>query len=119
MTNSKRKPPAHLRKPTAAWWNEVVAEFVLEERHIRLLTLACEAWDRGQQAREALKKHGLVYADRFGQPRSRPEIAIERDSRVAFARLLRELQLDISEPNEQNRPPTLQPSHGGLISAES
>jgi hypothetical protein len=73
---------------------------------LRLLQLACEAWDRAEQARELLLQHGLTFVDRFGQPHARPEIAIERDSRIAFARLLRELNLDI-EPPAANRPPAL------------
>jgi phage terminase small subunit len=101
--------PAHLREATRQWFAAVVRDFVLEPHHIRLLTLAAEAWDRGQQAREAIQQHGLTYQDRFNQPHSRPEVGIERDSRIAFARLLRELALDVSEPGEV-RPPTI---HGG------
>jgi hypothetical protein len=57
-------------------------------------------------AREALKQHGMTYLDRFGAPHARPEIAIERDCRIAFARLVRELALDVSEPAEI-RPPEI------------
>jgi hypothetical protein len=81
-----------------------VAEFRLEEHHERLLTLAGEAWDRATEAREALAEHGLTYVDRFDQPRARPEVAIERDSRLAFARLIRELDLD-GEPLAEPRIP--------------
>jgi phage terminase small subunit len=84
----------------------VLDEYALEPHHVRLLTLAAEAWDRGAMAREALKEHGLTFNDRFGAPHARPEVAIERDSRIAFARLLRELALDVTEP-EENRPPEL------------
>jgi hypothetical protein len=66
----------------------------LEPHHRRLLSLAAGAWDRAEEARAALAEHGTTYTDRFGQPRARPEVAIERDSRVGFARLLRELDLD-------------------------
>ncbi len=87
------RAPAHLRRPTAAWWRAVVREYAVQEHHRRLLTAAAEAWDRMSEAREALAEHGTVFTDRFGAPRARPEIAIERDSRLAFARLLRELDL--------------------------
>lgn len=97
------KPPSHLRKPTAAWWSEVVASFDAESQHVRLLTLACEAWDRADQARKALAKHGITYRDRFGAPRARPEVAIERDSRLAFARLLKDLGLDDDAPKRDGR----------------
>jgi P27 family predicted phage terminase small subunit len=96
--------PRHLRAETKAWWREVVSGFELESHHLHLLRLAAEAWDRGQEAREILAKEGLTYEDRFGQPRSRPEVAIERDARISFARLLRELALDVDPPKETRLP---------------
>jgi phage terminase small subunit len=99
-----KAPPAHLRKPTARWWGSVMRDYELEGHHVHLLTLAAEALDRTEQAREALKRQGTVYEDRFGQPRARPEVAIERDSRMAFARIVRELDLD-GEPLSDPRPP--------------
>lgn len=98
-------PPAHLRPDTAAWWESVAHDYALEAHHLRILTLAAEAWDRGVEAREAIGKYGSVYVDRFGQPRARPEVAIERDSRIAFARLVRELALDVTDPGDAGRPP--------------
>jgi phage terminase small subunit len=96
--------PRHLRPETRKWWLHHTAEYNLEPHHVRLLTLAAEAWDRATQAREALAEHGIVFEDRFGQPRARPEVAIERDSRVAFARMIRELNLDLAPPEEARLP---------------
>ena|SRR2546430_2231769 len=101
------RAPAHLSPATAAWWLEVVTTWELDAHHVRLLTLACEAFDRAVQAREILNKKGLTFRDRFGQPKPRPEIGVERDSRIAFARILRELDLDDTKPPEERRPPTL------------
>ena len=84
------RPPSGLSAEVRAWWRVVVEDFELEAHHIRILRLACQAWDDGQKARAALAKHGAIYTDRFGQPRARPEVAIERDARIAFARLIRE-----------------------------
>src|SRR5688572_20882539 len=84
-----------------------VEAFALEEHHVRLLTLCGEAWDSHEQAREALAEHGSIYTDRFGAPRARPEVAIERDTRLAVARLLRELDLDVEAPSIAARPPAL------------
>lgn len=98
-------PPKHLRAATKRWWRDVLDEYDLEASDLRLLTLAGEAWDRGQQAREIVDREGMTFTDRFGQPKARPEIGIERDSRIGFARLLRELALDIGEPD--SRPPGL------------
>ena len=53
-----------------------------------ILLKALEAHDRAEQAGRILKREGLTYQDRFEQPRSRPEVAIERDSRAQFAKLL-------------------------------
>ena len=96
-------PPKHLGRATKAWWRAVVEAYELEPHHVSLLTLAAESWDRAQQARAALNGE-LTFMDRFGQPRARPEVAIERDNRLAFARLLRELALDVEAP-AASRPP--------------
>ena len=50
-------------------------------------------------------KDGLTYLDRFGVPRGAAEVAIERDSRLAFARLIRELDLD--QAGDPDRPPRI------------
>ena len=107
--DGRPRAPAHLRPETAAWFKQVVNDYELEQHHLRLLGLACESWDRCQQAREALAEHGLTYTDRFNQPHVRPEASIERDSRVAFARLVRELDLDVEPPAAPagRRPPAL------------
>jgi phage terminase small subunit len=99
-------PPKHLRADTAAWFTSITKEYELDSHHVRLLVKASEAWDRSEQAREAIAKHGMTYQDRFGAPRARPECAIERDSRLAFARLVRELGLDVAPPSE-SRPNAL------------
>lgn len=99
-----RNAPAHLKAPTRRWWQSVVEEYNLEPHHLRLLTLAAESWDRTQDARTVLEQEGLTFVDRFGQPKARPEVAIERDSRIAFARMLRELALDVEAPDEAARP---------------
>jgi phage terminase small subunit len=100
----KKRAPEHLQPETRQWWSSVTKEWTLDEHHIRLLTLAGEAWDRCCQARLVLAEKGLTYDDRFGQPATRPEVAIERDSRTAFARLVRELDLDSSVTPESRLP---------------
>jgi phage terminase small subunit len=99
--------PAHLESATAAWWLEVVTTWDLDAHHVRLLTLAAESFDRAVQARQIINRRGLTFKDRFGQPKPRPEVGIERDSRIAFARLLRELDLDIDAPADESRTPQL------------
>ena len=92
------RAPAHLSASAKKWYSEVVRDFELADHHLRLLQAACEAWDRMQGAREALAENGTTYTDRFGAPHARPEVGIERDSRTAFCRCVRELGLDLEPP---------------------
>jgi phage terminase small subunit len=85
-----------------------VKDFDLEPHHLRLLRAACEAWDRMQQARQALDAHGgLTFTDANGTIRAHPCVAMERDARVGFARLVRELDLDGGSLSSSPRPPAL------------
>ena len=103
----KLKVPTHLKPKTKKWWLSVLKEYELEAHHIKILTLAAEAWDRGQEARETIKREGTYYHDRFGCPKTHPAVAVERDSRISFARLLRELALDVEPPGNTPRPPII------------
>lgn len=59
-----------------------------------------------QQARQALANHGaLTFTDPNGNIKAHPCVAMERDARIAFARLVRELDLDAGAPAERSRPP--------------
>ncbi|WP_347349919.1 P27 family phage terminase small subunit [Mesorhizobium dulcispinae] len=98
------KPPAHLRPATKKWFKSVTENYELEGHHLRLLTLAAEAWDQAQTAREVLDRDGQTFSDRFGQPKERPEVSINNSARIAFARLTRELALDVDAPAD-SRPP--------------
>jgi P27 family predicted phage terminase small subunit len=92
------EPPPHLSPSAGQWWRTTVECYELQEHHLRLLQLACEAWDRSQMAREQLSREGLTVPGREGGIRPHPAVAIERDSRLAVARLLRELDLDAEPP---------------------
>lgn len=93
-----------MKLETRKWIYRIQRNWDLEERHIRLLILAGEAWDRGQEARERIAAEGMTVKDRFEQLKPHPAVAIERDSRISFARLLREVGLDLAEA-EPPRPP--------------
>ena len=111
--NRRPKPPAHLRPPTAKWWKSVHEDYQLEAHHVRLLTLAGEAFDRCTQAREAVDADGITVKTGDGGLKAHPCVAIERDSRLAFARLLRELDLDVEPPGGDRRPPSLRSNRRG------
>lgn len=100
------KPPDGLSEATRQWWLETTSEFALEPRHLKLLTLCATSWDRMNEAQDAITEHGMVYKNRFGDPKARPEIKIANDSATVFMRALRELGLDVEAPDEKN-PPTI------------
>lgn len=106
-TTTKLRPPRHLLAATRRWWLEVINTWALEAHHVKLLTLAAEAWDRCQQARALVDKEGLMTTTKAGGPRIHPAVRIEQDSRLAFARLIRELDLDVAPPREAARPSPL------------
>ena len=99
--------PQHLEKETRKFWREILKSYELEEHHKKILTLACKAWDRANEAREVLDEQGITYVDRFDQPKSRPEVDIERKSRNDFRLLVRELGLDIEIQEETGRMPRI------------
>ena len=105
------KAPAHLAPETRKWFAEFVTTYQLEPHHLRLLQLAAEAWDRCQEARAAIARDGLI-ALTTGRPHA--GVAIERDARLAFARLLRELDLDAEPPASWSRPPALHSNRRNL-----
>ena len=111
--SSTLRAPKHLKADTRRWWEAVVDRWQLEEHHVRLLTLAAEAWDRCAQARALIAKDGLTVATRDGGAKLHPACRVEQASQIAFARLLRELDLDLDAPAEVVRPPRLRSIAGG------
>jgi phage terminase small subunit len=99
------KPPAYLKAATRDWMNYVLGEYSLDQHHFRLLTLAAEAWETGQDARETIARDGPVYLDRFNAPRKHPSVSIQAEARIAFSKLIRELDLDVEPPATASRPP--------------
>lgn len=90
------KPPSHLSKAAAVWWREIANEWKLDPHHLKVLTAAAEAYDRMVEARKLVKKHGILIPNRFGELKQNPACNVERDSRTAFLRAVRELDLDVT-----------------------
>src|SRR5438876_6576520 len=99
--------PAHLKAATRLWWESVITSWDLAPHHVRLLTLAAVCWDRGEAARKILETSGLIVETKAGGPRAHPAVKIEETARLQFARLLRELDLDIDAPAAASRPAPL------------
>src|SRR5262245_26921352 len=111
--DSLPQPPAHLSPSATHWWRTIVETYVLQEHHLRLLEAACDAWDRMVQAREQLAREGLTVPGREGGLRPHPCIAIEHSAQLRFARMLRELDLDVEPPpSERYGPPGILSNRG-------
>jgi P27 family predicted phage terminase small subunit len=93
--------PSHLGAKARAW-----AESVLDvpgeatETDVKLVILAAEALDRAATARRQIGREGITYTDRFGAPRAHPAVAVERDARAAFSRLVAQLGLDDADDGD-------------------
>lgn len=112
-TRRNPRAPAHLAPETRAWFASVCSNYVLEEHHFRLLTLAGEAFDRCAQARQIIAADGLTIPTADGGLKAHPAVGIERDARLAFARLIRELDLDVEAPRDSRTgPPALRSNRG-------
>ena len=107
-----RAPPAHLSPSAAEWWKSTVQTYVLAEHHLRLLQLCCEAWDQCQAARAQLAREGMTVTRDNGIIQAHPCINIERNARIAVARFVRELDLDVGPPVSDLRPPSIFSNRG-------
>jgi hypothetical protein len=65
-----------------------------------------------QVARKELARDGLTVKTVGGGAKAHPAVAIARDSRIVFARLIRELDLDCEVP-DATRPPALRSNRQG------
>ena len=99
-----REIPEHLSEACKKWCRDVLRDYELEQHGWFTLIAAAEAWDDKEAARKILAVTGFTYTDRFNCPKPRPEVAIVRDSRIAFARLVRELGLPVGEPEAPRSP---------------
>jgi len=91
---AKSKIPSHLSKEASLIFKNLSAEFGIDDSAgLRILRVACEAFDRAQAAREAIERDGLTVVDKAGQIKPHPLLPIERDSRAAFLAGLKALNL--------------------------
>jgi len=97
--------PTYLCKSGRAFFEKIYGEFELEEHHIRILELAADCLDRIEKARKILRREGQFIHDRFHQIKEHPGAKALRDDKMVFAKLMRELGLDITISD--SKPPGL------------
>jgi P27 family predicted phage terminase small subunit len=93
-------------------WRAVLTDFMLESWQLAILRTACEAADRVAEARECVKRDGLVVTGKFGA-KAHPALAVERDARISLLRALRELSLDTSQAEQYARPAPIRGRYEG------
>lgn len=98
--------PEHLSAEAGAWYVQVVRDFDLDDTGQALLRMAGELWDRAESARKIVAAEGAIIRSSTGTPKEHPAAALERNSKVCFSRLVRELALG-SELEEPGRPPRI------------
>lgn len=107
------RAPRGLTVATRKWFTDTCRRWVLDAHHVRLLELAARAFDEARAADKLLASEGMVVSMPSGAKRPHPAIRIRADARLAFARLLRELDLDVDPPAESARPPVLRAFRAG------
>lgn len=91
--------PGHLSDEAAEKWEELRVEWRIDDKAgLMMLTKAFEAWDRAERCRIRIDEDGEAITDRFDQMKPHPLLACERDSRAAFASLIRQLGI---EPDDE------------------
>ena len=98
--NSESTAPKHLKAATREWFDEIVRSYELESQHLKILAIAAEAWDSYEAARDSIAQNGMTFVNKkHGDIKPRPEVSIMNNSRVAFLRAMRELNLDVQAPD--------------------
>lgn len=100
----RKQPFKHTE--TKKFYQATRKRYALEEHHIKLFENACGCLDQIADDRVVLKQAGRYYTDRYGQPREHPAAISERQNKILFARLMREIGLDLVKPDDP-RPPRL------------
>lgn len=98
--------PAGLCDEAVALWDATVANYDFEERHLALLRAACRELTRAAAAEAKIDAEGIVVPTRGGDCKPHPAVAIARNARIAFTRIMRDLQFeDESADPYTSRPP--------------
>jgi len=91
------QPPGHLGVEQKRMWLAYMDGWSIDHAGRQLLCLALEAHQRMRQAQRALKRDGLVLKGRLN-----PVVIVERDSRLAMLKALRQLGLDLEPLHDRS-----------------
>ena len=94
------KPPTHFSEEARKLWRSLNEEYQFTPDTLAILRVSLENYDLSQEAREALKRDGLVL-----DGKRHPAVDIARQSYGLFLRGMRQLALDVVGPGPTGRPP--------------
>lgn len=98
MRKSKPKPPKTLSIEGKKLCQRIFDESDMDSPAISLLNLLVQSFDRMNEAREHIAKHGIVLAEKTANGdtkyRANPACGIERDSKAAMMRAWKLLGYD-------------------------
>jgi phage terminase small subunit len=107
MKTKTPKSSIRLGKVGAKFRRDVLKEYHFNDSHdFRRLDLASHCLDRIAECNKVVEAEGVFIQDRFEQKKEHPAVKVERDQKVVFCRIIRELNLDI-ESAKESRPPSL------------
>ncbi len=99
------KAPAGLNTAGRVFWKKCLSEFELSESHdLQRLEMACRTLDDLKQAQDRVKKDGMFTVNRYNNVIEHPAMKSIKNLRLLFCKIVRELNLDVSLPDE-SRPP--------------
>jgi hypothetical protein len=98
------RPPKGLSPEARKFWRAVTGAYVLEPHHLSLLEEAVRTLDVVRDAEAAILRDGSYVTGRWG-PRAHPAGAVRDRSRALYARLIREIGIDLV-PSDSPRLPT-------------
>jgi hypothetical protein len=100
-----KRTPTGLKYMGRKFWKETLGSFELSDLHdLEMLKMAGACLDRMKENSKTIEDEGRFFDDRFGQPKPHPAAKEIKDDSALFARLCREMGLDI-EPVSENRIP--------------
>jgi hypothetical protein len=87
------RPPRGLKRSSAALWRRIVDACLLSDAELEVLHGALVMLERAEDAAQVLKTEGMTIVDRYGTPKLHPACDLERQSRVAAARMFAQLNV--------------------------
>jgi hypothetical protein len=101
----KPKPPKHFSAELTAWFSYYVDEFDMDPAEAVILEMMGDCLREYQGLRfELASAKTYTFVDRHGSPKLRPQLSAMNTCRISYARLRRELNLPIEEPDEVRLP---------------